>query len=122
LLELHRTGYRPDLCVSIRDFPPDASRDPEVAATLCAELGFEHVTIGQQLSQMESFLRWNKETHFCYVANGWFLAMADYLGARFECLYDGIAGDTLSQSSYLSAELQDAFRAGDSGAGADGDG
>jgi len=116
LLELHRTGHRPDICVSIRDFPPDSSRDPEIAAALCAELGFEHVTIGQRLPLMESHLRWNRETDFCYVANGWFLAMADYLGGRFECLYDGIAGDTLSQSSYLTVELRDAFRARNPGA------
>lgn len=110
LLELHRTGFRPRVCVTANDNPPDPNQDPEVAALLCNELQFDHVIIDQQLSRLSAERRKNRETHFCASAHGWYLALADFLNGRFACLYDGIGGDVLSQGLTLAPDLDRAFR------------
>ena len=113
LLELHRTGFEPKACVSALDNPPDPNEDPRVAAALCRELQFEHVIVDQQLSVFLAEVRKNPRTHFCTAAHGWYLALADSLNGRFECVYDGIAGDVLSQSKFLSPHLDTTFRSQD---------
>lgn len=110
LLELHRTGYEPAACVSALDHPPDPNEDPKIAAVLCKELRFNHVVVDQRLSPFAAQIRKNLESHFCAAAHGWYLALADFLNGRFECSYDGIAGDVLSQSKFLSPQLDAAFR------------
>lgn len=110
LLELHRTGIDSGVCVSAMDNPPDPNQDPEIAKLLCAELGFKHVIVDQRLSVLHAELRKNRETHFCASAHGWYLALADFLNGHFACVYDGIAGDVLSQSSFLDPSLHTAFR------------
>ena len=113
LLELHRTGTAPAVCASANDNPPNPNVDSEVAAMLCRELGFRHVVIDQRLSLLCAELRKNRETHFCASAHGWYLALADFLNGRFDCTYDGIAGDVLSQSSFLDARLNTTFQTRD---------
>lgn len=113
LLELHRTGREPDVCVSALDNPPDPNQDPEIGALLCRELGFRHVTVGQKLSLLKAEQRKNRETHFCAPAHGWYLALADFLNEGFSHVHDGLGGDVLSQSSFLTPELNTVFRSGD---------
>ncbi|MGH8232858.1 MAG: hypothetical protein ACREPU_01490 [Rhodanobacteraceae bacterium] len=113
LLELHRMGLQPAACVSAMDNPPDPNEDPEIAAALCKELGFRPVVVDQKLSVFSAQARKNLETHFCATSHGWYLALADFLNGRFDCVYDGIAGDVLSQSKFLSASLDAAFHSGD---------
>lgn len=109
LLELHRTGFQPDVCVSGLDHPPDPNEDPKIAAELCRELGFPLVVIDQQLPQFAAQVRKNRETNFCATAHGWYLALADFLNGRFTSTYDGIAGDVLSQSKFLKPDLDVLF-------------
>lgn len=110
LLELHRSGFEPTMCVSALDHPPDSNEDPKVAAALCRALDFKLVVIDQQLSLLSAQLRKNKETHFCASAHGWYVALADVLNGQFDCAYDGIAGDVLSQSKFLNPALDAVFR------------
>lgn len=110
LLELHRTGFQPDVCVSGLDHPPDPNEDPKIAAELCRELGFPLVVIDQQLPQFAAQVRKNRETNFCATAHAWYLALADFLSGRFASTYDGIAGDVLSQSKFLKPDLDAVFR------------
>lgn len=114
LLELCRIGARPDVCVSAVDNPPDPNRDPVIASRLCQELGVRCRVIDQQLSLLSAQRRKNLETHFCTFAHGWYLALADQLNGQFDCVYDGIAGDVMSQSSSLAPRLHAAFRSGNS--------
>ncbi len=116
LLELHRMGFNPRACVTAMDNPPDPNEDPRVAAILCEALGFRHVIVDQRLSIFAAQLRKNVETHFCASAHGWYLALADFLNHHTPCTYDGIAGDVLSQSKFLSVELDAAFRSGNTDA------
>lgn len=110
LLELHRTGFRPEVCVSAMDYPPDPNQDAQIAKSLCAELGFNHAVVDQPLSLLQAELRKNVETNFCSSAHAWYLALADFLNGRFDGMYDGIAGDVLSQSSFLDADILAAFQ------------
>ncbi len=116
LLELHRTGRQPEVCVSALDNPPDPNRDPEIGKMLCDALHFRHVTVDQRLSLLQAEERKNRETHFCAGSHGWYLALADFLDGRYEAVYDGIAGDVLSQSSFLDPALDGLFRSRDADA------
>lgn len=113
LLEMHRTGFTPTTCISVIDNPPDPNEDPRIAGILCKELGFPFAAIDQQLSTFAAQVRKNRETHFCATSHGWYLALADALNGRFECAYDGIAGDVLSQSKFLTSRLNEAFHSRD---------
>lgn len=110
LLQLHEMGLVPTICVSEKDPPPDPNEDPIIAARLCRELGFKHITVEHELSVFAAQLRKTPEVNFCEVPDGWFLPIVDFLGQRFDCIYDGIAGDVLSQSSYLNPEIDAVFR------------
>lgn len=116
LLELHRTGIEPTVCVSALDNPPDPNQDPEIGRLLCHELGFKHVIVDQTLSLMSAETRKNRETHFCAPAHGWYLALADSLNGQFDYIYDGLGGDVLSQSAFLSHGLDSTFRSNDANA------
>lgn len=113
LLELHRTGFEPTTCVTARDNPPDSNEDTRIAAELCRTLRFKLAVIEQELSPFSAQIRKNPATHFCSTTHGWYLALADFLNGRFECVYDGIAGDVLTQSKFLSPALDAAFHARD---------
>lgn len=113
LLELHRTGIEPTVCVSALDNPPDPNLDPKVGELLCREIGFKHVIVDQKLSLLSAETRKNCETHFCAPAHGWYLALAEYLNGRFDDIYDGLGGDVLSQSSFLTPDLDASFRSQD---------
>lgn len=111
VLELHRQGLRPH-CVSALDHPPDLNEDPKIAAALCARLGLQHSIVAQRLSRFAAEAQKNRRTQFCSMEHGWYLALADSLDGRFDCLHDGIAGDVLSQSKFLTPELDAAFHSG----------
>lgn len=113
LLELHRTGIEPAVCVSALDNPPDPNKDPEIGKLLCNEMGFRHVTVDQKLSLLSAELRKNCETHFCAPAHAWFFALADFLNGCFDYTYDGLGGDVLSQSSFLNPGIDAIFRSND---------
>src|SRR5699024_7220665 len=87
-----------------------------IGRLLCNELGFRYETVNQELSLFAAEQRKNHETHFCASAHGWYLALADYLNGQFDCIYDGLAGDVLSQSSNLNPERDAAFKSGDADA------
>lgn len=112
LLELYRQGFRPGACVSAHIYPPHPNEDFEIASMLCARLGLPHVVVAQRLSTFAAEERKNRQTHFCATAHGWYLALADRLDGQFECLYDGIGGDVLSQSKLLTASLDATFHSG----------
>lgn len=113
LLELHRMGIEPAICVSAWDNPPDPNEDPKIGNLLCSELGFRYAAIDQELSPWSAEIRKNHETHFCASAHGWYLALADYIKNRSDCIFDGLAGDVLSQSSNLNPKRDEVFLSGD---------
>lgn len=112
LFQLHKMGITPTICVTEKDPPPDPNEDVEVAARLCRELGFPHTIVEHEMSVFNSHVRKVREVGFCEVPDGWYLPVTDFLRQQYNCVYDGIAGDVLSQSSFLNTDLDAVFQSG----------
>jgi hypothetical protein len=113
LLELQDAEHAPAACVTVRHFPPRANDDELVARELCERLGVEHRVISQPRNRAGLERRKNQDTHLCSDEHAQFVVLADHLREHTGETYDGIAGDVLSQSTYLRPELHERFVRGD---------
>ncbi|MEU0666627.1 asparagine synthase-related protein [Streptomyces lavendulocolor] len=98
LLELHRQGAPPRLCVSGAKFPPDPGADAKVAAVLAARLGVEHRVLRRRRSQFRAEVAANPAQSMCTVEGAWALPVLAYLRARTRVSFDGIGGGELAQN------------------------
>jgi hypothetical protein len=112
LLELHRQRAQPRFCITMEPYPPRSGEDVRVASEVCRALGVKHIVREQPDRRFETELRKNWETSFCTDEHQWTLAMAGYLKGKVECLYHGVAGDTLTQSAFSTREQVDLFAKG----------
>lgn len=112
LLELHRQGFQPRFCITMDPYPPRSNEDARVAREVCRVLGVEHVVPAQPDTRFETELRKNWKTSFCTDEHQWTLAMADFLAGKVDCLYHGVAGDTLTQSAFSTREQVELFARG----------
>lgn len=113
LFELRDAGRAPAACVTVRHFPPRANDDEVVAREVCSELGLQHRVISQPRGRASLERRKNLLTHLCTDEHAQFVVLADHLRAHTRETYDGIAGDVLSQSTYLRPEVHTLFRRAD---------
>jgi hypothetical protein len=113
LLELCEGGSRPRRCVTTRAYPPGGSEDVDVAAQVAAAVGVEHLTLAQPRSRYRAERRKNELTSLCTFEHVWILPLAEYLQGGGYTVYDGIAGDTLSQSQLFSLDRVEWFERGD---------
>jgi len=104
LLELCESGARPLRCATMRPHPPAGSEDVNVAARLARAAGVDHLVLDQPPSRYRSERVKNELTHLCTVEHAWILPLAGYLQGKGLTVYDGLAGDTLSQSVLFSPE------------------
>jgi len=111
-LALCHVGYRPDACVTMRYFPTIRTDDVEVAGNLAAALGVPHFVSSQPRNQLRQERRKDLETHFCAIEHAWIPAMADFIRGRWDTVYEGVAGDTLSTGIFATPERQRLFDAG----------
>jgi asparagine synthetase B (glutamine-hydrolysing) len=112
LFELRDQGHAPSACVTVRHFPPRANDDELVAAEVCKALGLEHRVFDQPRDRAAAERSKNALTHLCTDEHAQFLVLARQLAAMTSETYDGIAGDVLSQSTYLRSEVHSLFAAG----------
>jgi asparagine synthase (glutamine-hydrolysing) len=113
VFELRDAGRPPQACVTVRHFPPRANDDELVARELCQVLGIQHRVIDQPRDRAAVERRKNVATHLCTDEHAQFVVLADHLQAHTRETYDGIAGDVLSQSTYLRPEVHDLYARGD---------
>jgi hypothetical protein len=113
LLELCESGRRPARCLTARPHPPKSSDDVDVAARLAGVLGLEHVVLEQPPSRFAAEWEKNTLTGLCTVEHAWALPIARYLEGQRLAIYDGIAGDSLSQSQFLNEKRVTLFERGD---------
>jgi asparagine synthase (glutamine-hydrolysing) len=113
LFELRDAGRPPAACVTVRHFPPRANDDEVIAREICNGLGLQHRMIAQPQDRASLERRKNLLTHLCTDEHAQFIVMAEHLRAHTRETYDGIAGDVLSQSTYLRPEVHALFRRGD---------
>jgi asparagine synthase (glutamine-hydrolysing) len=113
LFELQDAGRAPAACVTVRHFPPRANDDEVVAREICSALRLEHQVISQPRERASLERRKNLLTHVCTDEHAQFVVLAEYLRMHTRETYDGLAGDVLSQSTYLRPEVHALFRRGD---------
>lgn len=119
LFELCEAGHAPAACVTVRHFPPRANDDELIARDICQVLGIEHRVVPQPRDRAGVERRKNGLTHFCTDEHAQFVVLAEHLRLHTRLTYDGIAGDVLSQSTYLRPEVLALYRRGDYRAVAD---
>ena len=113
LFELLEGPRRPAACVTVRHFPPRANDDELIARDLCAALAVEHRVISQPGNRALLERQKNAATHLCTDEHAHFVILAEHLRAHTRETYDGIAGDVLSQSTYLRPDVHALFTRGD---------
>ena len=110
LLALLEAGAAPSACVTVPHFPWRGADDVTVAAEVCRTTGIPHIVLPQWRDRLLAERVKNRCTHFCSDEHAQFMAVAEHLRASTRETYDGIAGDVLSQSSYLNPEIHARFQ------------
>jgi len=113
LFELCASGFPPDRCLTLRNYPPRGTRDVVVATEIARAVGVTHEMVEETPSRTAAELRKNLLTHFCADEHAWFVALADRLSGQDVAVWDGIAGDVLSNGHRLEAPQLALARAGD---------
>ena len=106
LLELVALGRRPAFCLTVRHHLPRVDQDARIAEQLAEALGLPWVLLDQTEPRLSAEQRKNLKTGFCSDEGTAFLALGDYLethrAGRPAIVFDGIAGDFLSDGRFLS--------------------
>jgi hypothetical protein len=109
---------KPTELVTIRHYPPRTNQDAEIAAALAARVGLPHVVLDPPARRVAAERRKNRLTEYCSDEHVQFLPLKDYLDRRAAAVFDGIAGDTLTQSWRMPPEMVACFGGDDVGAAA----
>jgi len=112
LFELCASGHPPERCLTLRNYPPRGTRDVVVATEIARAVGVTHELVEETPSRASAELRKNLLTHFCADEHAWFMALADRLSMDDTAVWDGIAGDVLSNGHRLEAAQLALARAG----------
>ena len=106
-LALVESGRKPELCLTARHFPPKADDDAEIAARLCDRAGVRHVIVPQG-DRYDAEAEKNRLTGYCTLEHGWTICLR--LHTLGQNVFDGLAGDALSQSGLQSNESLALYR------------
>jgi len=109
LLAMHELNRLPDHCVTVTPYPPAAADEVAVAQRVAAALNVRHVLLGQRADRFAAEREKNRLTHYCSDEHVQFLPLRDYFSERGCEVFDGLAGDVLSQSGRLDASLHADF-------------
>lgn len=121
LFALLEAGHRPDLVVTAQHHPPRQDEDARIASIVAEDLGLEHEILPQPKQRVAAEVRKNSLTNYCTPGrHAWYLPVADYVASRFDCSYDGLAGDMLSMARNLKPAKLKLYRAGQYAEYADG--
>ena len=105
LLELCRSGHRPNFCITVEQYPPKSNADVAVAKILAEAVNIKHFVVRQPGSQLKQELQKNTTTEFLAEHPVWALAIGAFLRDKADVSYDGIAGDVLSGGNFMTPEL-----------------
>lgn len=111
LLELHAAGLRTP-CATARADPSTPNEDIIVAAAVAEAAGVPHIGIDigdRYTDEIEKNLR----TSLCTFEHFWVTPLIRHVASRSLVIYDGIAGDTLSEAKYMNAQRLALFRQND---------
>lgn len=103
-LELHRLGFQPDLVISQQHFASRNDDDAQVAAQVCAALGWPIEVIPQVSDPIASEIEKNRLFDCLTDEHAWFVPSARVINDRgITAIFDGIAGDVLSKGLFIRA-------------------
>jgi hypothetical protein len=112
-LELHRNGFRPGLVISQRHFSYRSDEDARVAGLLASALGWNLTTSEQVSAPLDSEHEKNRILEGMTQEHAWFLPTAKrIIEGGYRSVFDGIAGDVLSNGLFCRAEWQAQYEAG----------
>ncbi|MFV0422323.1 asparagine synthase-related protein [Oleidesulfovibrio sp.] len=103
-LELCRQGRKPDCALTVLHYPPRANDDADRAAELASRAGIRHEVFAQPESRLTAWWCTRLITGFCTDEHDWAHVISTHLAGRYDTVFDGLAGDTLSESRFVTAE------------------
>ena len=109
LLAMHELKKLPDHCVTVAPYPPAGPDEVAIAQEVAAALRVRHVVLAQRTHRVAAEREKNRLTHYCTDEHVQFLPLRDYFSDRPCEVFDGLAGDVLSQSGRLDASLHAHF-------------
>ncbi|MGH9141588.1 MAG: asparagine synthase-related protein [Vicinamibacterales bacterium] len=109
LLAMHELRRPPDRCVTVHPYPPAAADDVAIAQQVAAALGLPHVVLQQRRHRVAAEREKNALTHCCADEHAQFLPLRDYFTVHRCDVFDGLAGDVLTQSQRLDVALHADF-------------
>ena len=112
LFEIVEAGRKP-LAVTMRRWAPDIDDDLSIARTLAARFKLKHAVLGATPAKARAQCRASALTGFSSDELGWMLPIRAFLDRHEGVVFDGIAGDILSNGLYLHPGLLAAMQAGD---------
>ena len=106
---MHELKRLPDHCVTVAPYPPSGPDEVAIAREVAAALRVRHVVLPQRSHRVAAEREKNRLTHYCADEHVQFLPLRDYFSDRRCEVFDGLAGDVLSQSGRLDASLHGYF-------------
>jgi asparagine synthase (glutamine-hydrolysing) len=110
-LELLRRGASVEAAITTDSW---RATEREAGAELCRRTGVRHVVVPPTYFTLAAALERNRATFLCSDEHFWSLTVRDRLRAeRAQTIFDGLAGDVLSQSKNLSPQRLQWMRRGE---------
>jgi hypothetical protein len=99
LLELHASGKLPALGVTFEQLPwQEANLDVPLSTELARRAGIAHVILPQSGDPLRNEIAKNLLTSLCSDEHTHAMALVRFLEGKHHIIYDGLAGDVLSES------------------------
>lgn len=105
LYSLLKDKNEPVQCLTVRHIPPKANEDEKIAALICRHFNIDHAVFNSQKSILNFEILKNIQTNYCSLDHSWIMPLAVSLKHKTsKVIIDGIAGDVLSESSFVTED------------------
>ncbi|TVQ63163.1 MAG: hypothetical protein EA378_02400 [Phycisphaerales bacterium] len=117
LLELLRQGRPPERCLTVRPHPGARIDEAGFAAELAERFGLQHVSVVPKRPMIACEFVKNRHTGLLTDEGPWAMMLRDHIAQAHpgstRLAYDGIAGDSLSASTFLTPARDAMYRSRD---------
>ena len=109
LLELLKSGFRPELCVTCGEL-----RDVKLATQVCQRLGLEHKIVASKARWVSDAVRKNIHISFATIQHDWLMSVGDLVRNSGRLSYDGNGVGMFSRNAFTDEGIKyfEVFRAG----------
>ncbi|MEF3692043.1 MAG: hypothetical protein V3574_03250, partial [Candidatus Moraniibacteriota bacterium] len=110
LLSLLSAGFSPEFCITVDDISRKYEQEVFIARNICAQCGLKHIELINNISCFDAEIIKNELTGYSTFDHGFFVELREYLDSHsVDFIFDGLAGDVLSQSSFLNQTKTDYY-------------